>query len=355
MSESVKVKVPVQALVLFTRQLGTMLQSGMSLVPALEALTRQPDYPEFGKVVHQVVTRVSGGNRLSAVLFSFPEVFPPLYAIMIRIGEETGQLDTAIERLASWSEADAALQAKLRSALSYPLFVLGLSVVMTLGLFYGIMPSFLEILQGLNVPLPLLTRIMLGVTVAIRHPGVWLAAAAAGYALMMEVKVAWRRPDFQCWVFDLLLHIPMLGGMLESAAMARYAASLSAMLESGTSLAKAIPLAAQSSGNPLIVADVPHALDAVTHGRTLGQYMGLSPELFPQTVVGMVSSGEEASCLPSMLARVSSYYKLDLDARVDSFGAALEPLMLTAVAGVVGTVILSVFLPLYSYVGQMGH
>jgi type II secretory pathway component PulF len=348
-----QVRIPAAQLILFTRQLVALLQNGVSIVAALQTLGERPDSAEFGRVLDSITQKIASGVRLSHALQGFPRVFPTIYVTMVRIGEETGKLDESMVKLAGWLEGDEAVRNKVKHALSYPLFILGLATLLTLALFYGVMPTFVEIFAGMNIPLPWITRLLLWITNVIRVPAAWLLLISLVYGGWRLYQHLMTRPEFRIAAYRALLQVPMLGRILLLSGTARYAAALAATLSAGLPLTNALGLAAHASDSPLLRHDAPKAVDSIKQGILLTEHM-MQSDIYPPTLVQMVASGEEASRIPEMLENAASYCVMELESRIDALSAALEPIMLVSVAFVVGGVMLAIFLPLYSYLGQLG-
>lgn len=331
-----------------------MLRNAVPIVQALETLSHQEEHPNFGEVVREVADKISQGHVMSQQLTLFPRVFSPVYVTLVQIGERTGSLDQSLERLSDWLERDDRLRQRVKSALTYPVFVLCLATVLTLFLFYTVLPSFLGIFREMNTPLPWITQAVLLVTEAVRLPGFWLmflSASAAGYAAGREFL---RTTTGQLALYRALRKIPLLGSLLLIGGCARYCLSLEAMLSTGMDLPRALRMAAGASGNPEFVEDAPRIDRAITEGDPASEAMGMRPDIYPASLTHMAMAGEQASRLPEMFGSAGGYYDMETDFLVDALSAAMEPLMLALVATVVGTVILSIFLPLYSYLNKLG-
>lgn len=349
-----KVTVPAQVVCIFSRQLATMLRNAVPIVQALETLSHQEEYPNFGEVVRDMAEKISQGHMFSQQLGQFPRIFSRIYVTLVAIGERTGDLDSSLERLSDWLERDQRLRQRVKSAMTYPVFVLILSVVLTLFMFYTVLPSFLGIFRDMDVPLPLITRIILFITEAVRQPGFWLVFVGGLGALYSVMKEFLRTEQGQVSAYRVLKCIPLVGKMLVMGGCARFCMSVEAMLSSGMDLARALRMAAHASGNPEFIQDAPSMERSIMEGEPCSDYMAMHPEIYPPSLTHMVMAGEQASRLPEMFGRSGGYFDIEMNYQVDALSAAMEPLMLATVASVVATVILSIFLPLYSYLGKLG-
>lgn len=349
-----RVRVPPRSVVIFTRQLAAMLISGVPIVQALETLSHQAEVPNFGQVVRILSEKISSGHPFSNALNQFPRIFPRIYVTMVQIGEQTGALDHSLEKLADWWERDHMIHQRIKSSLSYPIFVLCLAGTLTLGLFYWVLPGFIGIFRDMNVELPFVTRVVIAITNGVRNPGAWLvtiAVVGAGGTLLRDFS---RTTVGAQKLFELAIRVPLLGGMLKNGSMARYCGAVAALLSSGMDMPRTFKLSAAASGNPLLHADSQALVEAIMEGGGASDHMLAHPKLYPASMVQMVIAGEQASRMPEMFSRVAAYYDLEMNYQVDALSAALEPLLLAGVASVVGTIVISIFLPMYGYLGKLG-
>ena len=349
------VRAPSRLVVIFTRQLSSMLRNAVPISQALDTLSHQPENQGFGEIIRQIGGRLETGVPFSRCLSYFPRVFSPIFVTMVQIGEQTGTLDDCMERLSLWLERDDALNQRLRSALAYPGFVFVLSVGMTLALFYSVMPGFISIFRDMKMELPMVTKLVVWFTDALRNPGtVFMGLALIGFAV--KAFRSWTAtPAGMCQFYRFCLRVPILGGMLRFGSLSRYCAGMEALLTTGLDLAKALRMAATASGSPVINEDAPFVVESVIQGEQLSAYMRSRPEIYPMTLTNFVASGEETSTLPDMYGRTAVFYDMEMSYKVEALGASLEPIMLFGVSTMVGTIVLSIFLPLYSYIGNLGQ
>jgi type IV pilus assembly protein PilC len=349
-----KVSVPPLALCIFSRQLAVMLRNAVPIVQALETLSHQEEYPNFGEVIRDIAEKVSQGHVLSYQMSFYPRVFSKIYSTLVQIGERTGDLDSSLERLADWQERDNRLRERLKSAMSYPVFVLCLAVVLTLFMFYTVLPSFLSIFKDMNVPLPLITRVVMFITEAVRQPGFWLLFVGTVGVVFTAGREYLKTTKGQVAIWRFFRKVPLIGPMLLKGSCARYCMSVEAMLASGMDLARTLRMAAGASGNPEFILDAPMMEKTITEGEPVSDHMAMNPDIYPPSLAHMVMAGEQASRMPEMFGRAGGYYDLEMNYAVDAMSAAMEPLLLASVASLVATVILSIFLPLYGFLAQIG-
>lgn len=349
-----KVRCKPALVVLFTRQLATMLRTGVPILHALDTLSHQSENPNFGEVVSTVAERIGHGHTFSSTLSRFPRVFNRVYVTMAAIGERTGQLDESLERLANWQERDFKLFQRVRSALTYPAFVLGLSAFLTLMLFYSVLPGFITVFNDMDMELPLMTRMMVTITNAVKNPGAWLVVMAAVGLGFGAVRDIYKTEKGAMELFRVVLAVPVIGSLLHFATTARYCAAVGALLSAGLDLPKSLNLGAQASGSPVLAWDAKALINNILEGESVASYMVSRPDIYPSTLCQMVAAGEESSHLAPMYERVASFYDQEVNFKIEAFSAALEPLLLGMVASVVGFVVLSIFIPMYSYIGKLG-
>lgn len=343
-----------RSVVLFSRQMAVLLRNGVPLVQALETLSDQPEDEAFGVVVRECTRKISTGHTLSHSLAGYPNVFPKVFVSMAEIGERTGSLDHALEQLADWLERDQDVERRIVGALSYPLFVFCLACLIMLAIFYTVMPGFLGIFREMNIPLPLVTQLIVAVTEAVRSPAAWATAMVVLWLLRQSLRKATSTLAGRAQLYTLLLRLPLLGTMLAYGSTARFCCCGKVLLSCGMDVMQAYRLSAAASGSPVLQRDTPSLLAAIREGEMVSDHMGRHPEIYDPTLTNMVMAGEEASRIPEMMGYAGYYYNLGLTSCIDTLGAALEPLLMGGIAIMVGTIVMAVFLPMYSYIGQLG-
>jgi type IV pilus assembly protein PilC len=339
--------------VLFTRQLAVLFKEGIPLLAALEGLVKQED-ARFSAVVDQLAIMVAEGQTLSAALSRFPRIFNRVYVAMIAVGERTGGLSNSLDVLATWIERDHQWSQRIRAATSYPVFIILVTLFMTFLLFHSVMPGFLGVFVDMKMKLPWITRVMMTLTRLAANPGVWVLSVAGVGGVLVTVREYSRTQQGAVRLFELLLSVPGLGPLVHSATIARYSCAMGTLLAGGAELLASLKMASQASSNPLIVADAADTVESVTEGRAISAHMLDRPNIYPPILAHMTRVGEEAGCLAQMFLKVSDYYAQEVDHFVDALGAALEPILLAMVGGIVGVIVLSLFLPLYSNLAQLG-
>lgn len=351
-----KLKVPSQVLVIFVRQLAIMLRSGIPVTYALDTLSNQPD----SKILSQVVARLSKmlgeGHKLSHAMSYYPGIFDQTFISMVSIGEESGQLDTTLERLAGWKERDFELVRMVKGALSYPCFILALTMTLTFFLFYAILPNFLRIFEEMKMgELPFPTKVTMALTKSAQNPGVWLVVTAIGVAIYGFIREQWKTDVGKIRIFQVLHEIPIAGRLIRMTTVSRFAGAVETLMESGLGLQKTLRLGGKSSGSPIVEKASEEMIERVRDGEPLSDYIMMRVDLFPMSFAQYVATGEETSQVSRMMGQASKMIDEEVTYKVEALGATLEPFLLGVVASIVAFVLLSIFIPLYNHIGQLGR
>lgn len=333
-------------LVIFTRQLATMIEAGLPLVRSLSILTEQTESVRLREVVEAVRKDIESGSSLSEALHRHENVFGRLYIEMVRAGEVGGALDEVLLRVAAQLEKDQELRRKVRGAMAYPLFVLAFALAAAMFMLIFIVPIFAGMYADLGGNLPLPTRIALGLSAFLTGFGglAMLVLSAAGTFLAMR----WARTEDGRKVWGrFVLKIPLgIGGVVRKVALARCARTLGALISSGVPILQALETSATSSGNPGIEAALLRGRDAIRQGSPIHAPLETEP-VFPPMVVRMIAVGEETGNLDGMLSKIADFYESEVDNTVKSLTSIIEPVMILIVGGIVGAIIISMYLPMF--------
>jgi len=339
-------KVSLNDLILFTRQLATMIGAGIPLLESLEILCDQVENLGFKAVLVEVVTDIRGGVDFSSALGKHsPRAFPEIYVNMIRAGEVSGQLDEILERLADYQEATAALRSKIKSAMTYPIISICMILGITSFLMVFIIPKFKTIFEGLGVELPLITTILLDVSVFMRDE--WMTWVS-GIILSGVAFNFYRKTPFGQWQLDWVsLNLPVFGPLFKKVAISRFAKTFATLIQAGVPILGALEIVASTAGNKIIEAIVIEASESVRQGETLATPLANSPSVFPPMVVKMIAIGEKSGALEQLLEKISEFYDQQVEAMVDQLTALIEPIMIAVMGVMVGSMVLAIFLPIF--------
>lgn len=339
-------------LMVFTRQLATMLAAGIPLLETLEILTDQADDPSFKACVADIVENVRSGNDFSDSLRRYSNVFDDIYVNMVRAGEASGQLDEILNRLAEYQEASYKLKLKIRSAMMYPAISMGMICSISLFLLVFIVPKFKEIFDSLNVALPLPTRILMGVGLWLENYFLyWVAGVVAFfYAMKYYKKTTTGRRQFD-W---LSLKLPVFGQLNMKVALSRFSKTFSTLIESGVPILGALEIVATTTGNMLMEDCVLDAMESVRQGETLATPLEASG-MFPPMVTRMISIGEKSGALELLLRKISQFYDQQIEATIENLTSLIEPLLIGFMGIIVGGMVLAIFMPMFELIGTMGR
>jgi type IV pilus assembly protein PilC len=348
-----EVSCPREPVIQFTRHLATMLNSGIPFVEVLEALTHQPECHNLAVICQALIQRLEAGEKFSAALERFPHTFPPLYIAMAKVGESTGQLQDCLERLADWMEKDLATYRKIKTAITYPAFILAVALILTLILCLTVLPEFTKIFDSLNCPLPLPTAVLLFVVGLVGNPGSWIVVLAALVGIGLGIRAIWRTEDGKFKMYSLFHRIPIISDFLRFGALGRFCHASHLCLETGMDLIQTLRVSGMASLDPVVQRDLTGAVHSISSGLRLSEHMRLNPDLYDVTLIHLLTAGEEAADMASSLQQASNYFEAELDQKVGGFSKLIEPVLLFGVAFIVGGILLAVFLPLYSFLGQL--
>ncbi len=346
-------RVNEQALTVFSRQFATMINAGLAMVRCLDILSEQTEDKKLQTTLDQVRKDVEGGQTLSAALARHPTVFSTLYISMVKAGEMGGVLDEVLERLAGFMEKDYSLKKKVKSALTYPVVILVMAMGIVFFLVTYILPTFVELFKGMNLKLPLPTKILIAITEGARNPLivgpalVLLVVGLVGLGKYINTPVGRKQ-------FDLLkLNIPVFGLLTKKVSISRFCRTLGTLLSSGVPIMQALEIVGKASGNEIIAMTVTKVRESIREGESIASPLGASG-LFPPMVTQMVAVGEETGNLDAMLGKIADFYDTEVEYLLASLTSMLEPIMIVGMGGIVGFIVISVFLPLYQLIGNLG-
>ena len=348
-------KVKSKVLMIFTRQLATLIDSGLPLLRGLTVLGRQEPNPVMKKTINSLADSVQSGSTFSESLQQFPKIYNKLYVNMVKAGELGGVLELVLNRLAEYQEKAQKLKNKIIAAMVYPMIVMLIAVGIVIFLMLFIVPKFQKIFEdmlGSADKLPELTKWVMGFSEWVQHDIIYLGigafAAVVGWNMMAATKGGRR-------IIDILkLKLPLIGDVQRKSAISRFARTLGTLVTSGVPILQALNITRETAGNVIISAAINKVHDAVKEGESMVAPLE-SSKVFPPMVISMVDVGEETGQLPEMLLKVADVYEDEVDTSVSALTAMLEPIMIVVLAFVVGTIVLALFLPLIKIIQDMGE
>lgn len=346
-------KVDEQALTVFSRQFATMINAGLAMVRCLDILSEQTEDKKLRETLIQVRRDVEGGSTLSNSLAKHPTVFSMLYISMVKAGEMGGVLDEVLERLAGFMEKDFALKKKVKSALTYPVVILLMATGIVFFLVTYILPTFVALFEGMSLALPLPTQILIAVTKGARNPAVmiplFILLCVGGFMVGQYIKTPAGRKQYDM----MRLNIPVFGLLNRKVAISRFCRTLGTLLSSGVPIMQALEIVGRASGNEIIAMTVTKVRESIREGESIASPLGASG-MFPPMVTQMVAVGEETGNLDAMLSKIADFYDTEVEYMLASLTSMLEPIMIVGMGGIVGFIVISVFLPLYQLIGNIG-
>jgi type IV pilus assembly protein PilC len=339
-------KVKLKDVSLFARQFATMIGSGLSLLRTLNILAEQTEHTLLAKTIGLIRDDVERGSSLSGSMSKHPKVFSELFVAMVRAGETGGQLDTVLNRVADNFEADYKLRQKVKAAMTYPVVVAGIAVLLVTIMLLFVVPTFAEMFTGLGGTLPLPTAVLMKLSKAAK----WLVPSMIVGAIVG--RIAYKRgraasADVRYRTDKLKLKIPIFGDLFQKVALSRFARTLGLLLRAGVPVLQALDIVAQTTGNEVLSRAAKDVKESVRSGETMAAPLARHG-IFPPMVVQMISVGEDTGALDAMLDKVSDFYDQEVESTTESLTALIEPLMIAVLGGVVGSMIVALYMPMFS-------
>lgn len=350
-SKSGIAKLSTAELMIFTKQMATLIDAGIAIVSALDMLATQSSNPKMRDIIDHIREQVEGGKDLATALEKHPEAFDTTYCALVRAGAQSGQLDVMMKKLTTYIEKANKLRKQLISALSYPAIVMGLATILTVAMIVFVVPMFAQNYKDGGKALPGLTQFVIDISDWFRANYYYVAAAAFGVFVAIARWKASKSGKEQWDV--LLLKMPIFGNLIQKIAIARFTSTMSTLVSSGVGLPESLRICARASGNVVIEKEVGHIEDGVVKGKSLSEMLGKSP-LFPSMVAGMVGIGESTGRLDGMLEKIAIVYEEDVEAALAAALKMVEPAMFVIVGGIVGFILLAMYLPIFDMASTIG-
>ncbi|MBI3011843.1 MAG: type II secretion system F family protein [Candidatus Omnitrophica bacterium] len=345
-------KVKPEQIVVFSRQLATMVDSGIPIAQALDVLGEQMDDRHFGRTLRRIRDQIEAGESLSEAIGQHRRVFSEFFMNMIRAGESSGRLDEILERVATYFEKAAALERKVRASLFYPAFVSVLAFGITTFLIIVIVPKFKEIFSALGGQLPLPTRLLLGVSEFMGKYLVYEVLVFVGLGFLLRGYV--HSPIGRLWFDGTILKLPVIGKLLGKAVIAQFSRTLATLVKSGVPILSSLEIVAKTSGNRVVERAVLSARSSIKEGENIADPLAHS-KVFPPMVTRMISVGEKTGELEKMLLKIADFYENEVDAAVSALTSIIEPLVIGILGVVVGGIVIALFLPIFKISTLVGR
>ena len=330
---------------IFSRQLATMLGAGIPLVQAFEIVGAGHENAAMQKLIGAIKLDVEGGSSLAESIAKHPLYFDDLFVNLVEAGEQAGALESLLDKIATYKEKTEAIKKKIKKALTYPAAVLVVALVVTTILLIFVIPAFEDLFQGFGADLPTFTRMVIDLSKFVRAQGLIIATLIGGSVAAFLYFKKRSRP-MRHFLDRMMLKAPIIGPILEKAAVARYARTLSTMFAAGVPLVEALESVAGATGNIVYELAVLQVRDEVATGQRLQVAME-NTDRFPNMVIQMIAVGEESGSLDEMSAKVADFYEEDVDNAVDNLSSLLEPLIMSILGVLVGGLVVAMYLPIF--------
>jgi len=337
-------------IVIFTRQFATMINSGLPLVQSLDILAEQTENQALRKTISEVLYDVESGHTLADAMRRHDRVFTELYVNMVAAGEAGGILDTILLRLATFLEKNDALVRKIKGAMIYPAVIFSVAGAAILILLIFVIPTFQQMFESAGIPLPLPTRIVIGMSQFLQS--YWWAVGAGAIAAVLGIRQYYRTSQGQLVIDRILLAMPILGDLQRKAAVARFTRTLGTLVSSGVSILEGLEITAKTAGNRVIHDAVMGSRASIAGGETIAGPLKESG-VFPPMVVQMINVGEQTGGLDEMLEKIADFYDEEVDAAVAAMLAAMEPIMIVFLGVIVGGMIVAMYLPIFDMINTV--
>ncbi len=339
-----RAKVKLKDLAVFARQFATMINSGLSLLRALNILVDQTENKELARVLGVVRNDIETGKSLSTALARHADVFPPLMVNMTRAGEVGGFLDSALVQIAENYEAEVKLRGKVKAAMTYPVVVFVIAVLSVVAMLLFIVPVFVGLFADVGSELPAPTRLLVALSGAMR------IIAPLGLVALVALVLTWpkvkRRQEVRGVLEPLKLRLPVFGPLFRKIALARFARNLGTMMRSGVPILQALEIVADTTGNVVLERALRSVQDSVRRGQSLTAPLHQHP-VFPPMVVQMMAVGEDTGALDTMLHKIAEFYDQEVEATTEALTALIEPLMIVVIGAIIGAMIVALYMPIF--------
>jgi len=345
-------RIKPKQLMVFTRQLATLIEAGLPLLRGLRILLKQEKSPALREVLTGMGEAVESGGTFSEALAQYPRAFDKLYINMVKAGEAGGVLDSVLARLAEFMEKAERIKGKIKSAMTYPIVVLVAAMGILTFLMIFIIPKFAEIFTDLlgGKGLPPLTQFVIGLSNAVANQ--WYLFLGGGFGTVVVFKLFRQTPRGAIVLDKLKMRAPLFGQLVRKTAVARFARTLGTLMQSGVPILQALNIVRDTAGNQVVADAIQKIHDSVKEGESVAMPMEASG-VFPGMVVSMVDVGEETGALPEMLVRVADGYDEEVDMAVEALTSIIEPIMIVMLAVIIGTIVIAMFVPLISIISEM--
>ncbi len=339
-----KPKVTGKEIVIFTRQMSTMIDAGLPLVQCLEILAKQQENPTLKKILTEIQLDVESGTTFADAMRKHPKAFDTLYSNMIEAGETGGILDTILSRLATFMEKSMALKKKIKGAMTYPAICLAISILILVVILVFVIPVFSDMFKSFGSTLPTPTLVVINLSDFVKANFLFIFLGML--AVIFLFKKIYGTEKGEIGIDAMLLRAPVVGVLVRKVAVAKFTRTLSTMLQSGVPILEALQVVAKTAGNKVIERAVFRVSDSIAEGRPIAEPLEDS-NVFPNMVVQMINVGESVGALDAMLEKIADFYDEEVDQTVENLTAMIEPFMMVFLGGMIGGLVIAMYLPIF--------
>lgn len=336
-------KVKADEIVIFTRQLATMVDAGIPIIQALGALRDQVEHPVFKKVLTSVEADIQHGSSLSASFAKHPQVFDTLFVNMVKVGETGGVLSKVLERISTYMEKTLRLQRKVKSALIYPAVVVSMAIIITIVLLVKVVPTFAGIYSSFGAKLPAMTQLLIDISQGLKKYLIFVIGFIFGIVFLLK---QWHKTEDGAKKIDgTILKMPLFGDLIRKVAISRFSRTLATLIQSGVPILESLEIVKKTIGNRVLEMVIDDVKNNVREGESIATPLAKSP-VFPPMVTRMIAIGEKSGQMEKMLLKISEFYDDQVDAAVEGLTSIIEPLIIGFLGIVIGFIVVALFLPI---------
>ena len=339
-------KIKPSDIAVFSRQLATMMKAGVPLVQAFDIVGQGHDNPSMTELIMKIKFSVEAGNTLAAAMSEHPLYFDALFVNLVDAGEQSGALETLLDKVATYKEKTEALKSKIKKALTYPISVLVVALIVSVILLVFVVPTFSSMFASFGADLPAFTQMVVEMSEFMIADG-WIVGVLVASVIIGIMQLKKRSKKFNENLDKLFLKLPIIANLTHSSAIARFSRTLATMFAAGVPLVDAMVSVAGASGNVVYKKAILDIRDEISQGSTLQSSLSQNPDLFPNMLVQMVGIGEESGALDEMLSKVADYYEAAVDDAVDNLTTLMEPIIMSFLAVVIGGLVIAMYLPVF--------
>lgn len=343
-------KVKQEDVIIFCRQFSTMIDAGLPIIQCLDILYAQQDNPTFKKEIKTLKDSVEGGQTMAEALKQFPKEFDDLFVNMVAAGEAGGILDVILRRLSTYMEKAAKLKKQVKGAMMYPLITLAIAIVVVIVILVFVIPVFQEMFADFGKELPLPTQIVVAASELVQSKILYIIAAFILF--IIAYKKFYATPRGRELMDDIFLKLPIVGILIRKVAVSKFTRTMGTMMSSGVAILDALDIVAKTAGNKTIEKAIYNVRSGISEGRTMADPLADSG-VFPSMVCSMIAVGESTGALDSMLEKIADFYEEEVDAAVENLTSAIEPLMMVFMGGLIGGLVVSMYLPVFQMAGAI--